>query len=215
MPFDEMDFAFATRVSKLASKHVRRATELDAAWRDVVKAARPAIGPALAKAALELPIASGLVTITSEFAALLARDNAGPAKKVNGLWFGLAELCTDDSAENTVWMPYICGSVKFNPKNHDWPCNPAWFPEDRWAPNEPMTALSRLREKHRKRAWYIDTCLLEPLHQLYVAHFARGCPAAILLGKSKSRGIGCGFDDGDLMTIGVSDQNGFTPAKAS
>lgn len=213
MPFDMMDFALARRVSKLTSKHTTNATPLHEAWSDIVKAARPGIGPAVAKAALTLPIAEGLVTIAAEFAALLARDNAGPAKKVNGLWFGLAEFARDGDFENTFWMPYIAGSTRFSPKKADWAVDPGWFPEDRWAPNEPMMLLSLLRLKHEARSWYIETCLLEPLHRLYVVHFARGCPSPILLGKSKSRGIGCGFDEGDLLTIGVSDHDGFKPIK--
>lgn len=214
MPFDTMDFAHCTRVTKIVTKHVVRGTPLNIAWADVVKAAHPAIGPAVAKVALALPIIDGLVTCTSEFASLLLRDNAGPAKKVNGLWFGLAEIFFFENTDDTTWMPYISGSTKFNAKNRDWPCDPAWFPEDRWAANEPMTILSRLRAKHPKRQWYIEVCLIEPLHHLYVAHFARACPPHILLGKSKSRGIGCGFDAGDLRTIGTVTAKGFLPAKS-
>ena len=126
--------------------------------------------------------------------------------------FGLAEM-HNGNMEESIWTPYISGSVKFNPKDNDWPCNPKWFPDDRWAQNEPMTILSRLRAKHEQRHWYIEVCLIEPLHRLYIAHFARACPSHILLGKSNSRGIGCGFDSGDLFTIGTVTSKGFKPLK--
>lgn len=208
-----MDLKLANRANAAVQKHVVRDTPLHEAWADVVKAAAPAIGPQVAKAALALPLDQGLVTCTAEYASLLLRDNAGPAKKVNGLWFGLAELMAGKSTQDTVWTPYISGSTKFNARDNDWPCNPAWFPDDRWAHNEPMKILSRLRKQHKKRHWYIEVCLIEPLHRLYVSHFARACPPGILLGKCKSRGIGCGFDDGDLLTIGKVDSKGFTPLK--
>lgn len=213
MALDTMNFKLADRASAAAGRHVFRGTGLREAWADVVKAAGPAIGPQVAKAALALPIERGLVTCTAEYASLLMRDNAGKAKKVNGLWFGLAEMMQSDSIEDTVWAPYISGSATFNPKKGNWPCDTTWFVDDRWAWNEPMTILSRLRRQHEKRSWYIDVCLVEPLHRLYVAHFARACPPHILLGKAKSRGIGCGFDEGDLLTIGKVDGKGFTPMK--
>lgn len=213
MPMDTMDFAFATRVYKVAKKHVMRGTGLHESWVDVVKAAGPAIGPVVTKVALRLPIERGLVTCTSEYAALLARDNGGAAKNVNGLWFGLAELGDGDYPDDAIWTPYIGGSEKFNPKNDDWPCDLAWSPEDKWAVNESMVILSQLRAKHKRRAWYIDTCLIELLHMIYVAQFARACSLGILLGESKSRGIGCGFDSGDLRTLGIVDEEGFKPMK--
>ncbi|MFT3684373.1 MAG: hypothetical protein QM783_05500 [Phycisphaerales bacterium] len=213
MAFDTMNFKLADRAHNTVRKHVFKGTPLDEAWADVVKSAKPAVGPQVAKAALDLPIAAGLVTCTAEYASLLLRDNAGPAKKVNGLWFGLATLMQSDDMDDTIVTPYISGSVKFSTKNYDWPCGPDWFPDDRWATNEPMTILSRLRLKHKQRHWYIEVCLIEPLHRLYVAHFARACPPHILLGKAKSRGIGCGFDEGDLLTIGAADANGFKPIK--
>jgi len=156
MPFNTMDFKLADHAHKAVRNHVFRGTPLHDAWADVVKAAYPAIGPAIAKAAIALPIAQGLVTCTAEYASLLMRDNAGPAKKVNGLWFGLAEIGSSDDPEAAIWTPYICGSMNFNHKNVDWPCNPKWMPDDRWAPHEPMTILSRLRAKHEQRQWYIE-----------------------------------------------------------
>ena len=215
MTFDSMNFKFADRSGRVVAKHVYRGTPLHEAWEDVVNVAKPAIGPQVTKAAMKLPIEQGLVTFAAEYAALLMRDNAGPAKKVNGLWFGLVELAHCGSDGFSMWAPYISGSRKFKLKNHDWPCDPVWFVEDRWAENEPMVILSSLRKKFSQRSWYIDVCLVEPLHRLYVAHFARACPIPILLGKSKSRGIGCGFDAGDLLTIGVVDAKGFKPHKTA
>ncbi len=214
MAFDDMDFDLAEPASAAAAKHVIRGTRLHDAWRDVVKAAEQAIGPQVAKKALALPIEEGLATCTAEYASLLRRDNQGPAKGVNGLWFGLAEMMPSDNLDDTIWTPYISGSTEFDPKNRDWPCGPAWFPEDRWAVNEPMVILSHLRSKHKQRHWYIEVCLIEPLHRLYISTFARACPRDILLGEAQSRGIGCGFDEGDLLTIGTVDAEGFTPMKA-
>lgn len=213
MPFDTMDFDLIKRPHATARKHVFRGTPVPEAWADVVEAAIPAIGTKVAKAALALPIEQGLITFTAEYASLLFRDNNGPAKKINGLWFGLAELVHGKSMRNTIWTPYICGSARYKPKDVDWPCGPEWFPDDRWAGNEPMNILSKLRATHKQRHWYIETCLIEPLHRLYVGRFVRACPIHILLGKAKSRGIGCGTDSGDLFNIGKVDAKGFTPLK--
>ncbi len=213
MPSDDMNFKLADRVDKVVRRHVARGTPADLAWPDIIRAARPGLGPDLAKAALKLPISDGLATCVAEYASLLLRDNAGPAKKVNGLWFGLAELAQSRKQRDTVWTPYISGSTRFSAKHNDWPCDPAWFPDDRWAPNAPMTALSRLRAKHPRRRWTIEVSLIAPLHTLYVAQFARAAPAGIILGRAKSRGIGAGFDDGDLLTLGIVSTKGFIPVK--
>jgi hypothetical protein len=212
MAFDPMDFKLVDRAHKAVRKHVFSGTPLHDAWRDVVTAATPAVGPKVAKVALKLPITEGLTTCTAEFASLLARDNTKAAKRVIGLYFGLAELVQVN--QETVWTPYICGSNRFDPKDDDWPVDPAWFPDDRWAPNEPMIMLSGLRRAHEQRKWYIEVCLIEPLHRLYVAQFARACPRSILLGNAKARGIGCGFDAGEIFNIGRVDAKGFAAMKA-
>lgn len=214
MPFDPMDFRHSDRLHKLVSRHTRRGTPLHEAWADVVKSAAPAIGPAVARAARDLPITEGLVTCTVEYAALLFRDNPGPARRLNGLWFGLARLVVSRRPGDTVVTPYISGSNRYDPRDEDWPCDPHWMPDDRWAHNRPMTLLSRLRAAHPPRQWYIDVCLIEPLHRLYVAHFARACPPHILLGKARARAVACGFDSGDLHTIGTVTAKGFTPSRA-
>lgn len=213
MTFDSMDFELAGRASEVARNHAFTGTPLREAWADVVNAATPAIGPAVAEIALALPIDEGLATCAATYSSLLNRDNAGPARNVNGLWFGLAEMLLNETSDESMWMPYISGSEVFDPDDGDWPCSPAWFPDDRWAPNQPMETLSALRGEHEDRAWYIDVCLIEPLHMLYVAQFARTCPRSILLGTAKSRGIGCGIDSGDLHTIGTVDADGFKPMK--
>src|SRR5262245_56432898 len=120
MPFDTMNFKLADRTHAVVRNHVFRGTPLHEAWAAVVKAATPAIGPRVAKVAIDLSIDRGLVTCTAEYSSLLLRDNARSAKKVNGLWFGLAELTAGRKGTDTIWTPYICGSTKFNPRKQDW-----------------------------------------------------------------------------------------------
>lgn len=213
MSFDTMNFKLFDPVHRCARKHVFEGTPLHDAWADIVKTATPAIGAQVAKIALKLPVTQGLVSVTAEYASLLQRDNAGPAKKVNGLWFGLVEFSENKTIKHPHWLPYISGSERFKPKNREWAVAPEWCTDDCFAPNEPMDTLSRLRAEHKLRSWYIDVCLIEPLHRLYTAHFARSCPSHILLGTQKSRGIGCGIDSGDLLTIGTVDAKGFNPLK--
>lgn len=205
----DLDFKAAEKVTDTALRHVARGTPILDAWPDVVKAARPAIGPTLAALALRLPIVESLTTVTAEFAALLGRDRPDPA--IKGLWIGLVELAADD--DRTEWVPYIAGSRRFNPDNPDWPVNPAWFPDDCYAPNPALRTLSDARRKHAKHSWAIETMLIEPLTYLMVSRFVRDTPPHILLAGAKRRGIGAGFDEGDHTTLGVITPKGFEPAK--
>lgn len=207
----DLDFKAAEKVTDTALRHVARGTPILDAWPDVVKAARPAIGPTLAALALRLPIVESLTTVTAEFAALLGRDRPGPA--IKGLWIGLVELAADD--DRTEWVPYIAGSRRFNPDNPDWPVNPAWFPDDCYAPNPAHRALSDARRAHEKRSWSIETMLIEPLHYLMVSRIARDVSPHILLGPARQRGIGAGFDDGDHHTLGVIHPQGLQARAAA
>jgi len=209
---DEMDHKLAASVSRVARRHVTKGTPIEHAWPDVVRVARRAVGAAVARAALEVPLTQGLATVIAEYAALLGRNR--PSKSINGLWFGLVEFVLSQRPYKTVWTPYIAGSKRFHPRRHDWPVRPAWMPPDCYAPNEAMNQLSKLRERNKAKAWYIETTLIEPLNMLLVSRIARDVPAHILLGDASSRGIGCGFDDGDLYTLGVVGRKGFKPEKA-
>jgi hypothetical protein len=205
----KMDSEVRKAVIRVAARHIRRNTPIERAWGEVVKVARRGVGPKVAKAALDLPVTGSLTRIGSEYAALLGRDR--PKAKVKGLWFGLVELVQDDTTEKTVWTPYIAGARAFKPGDQNWPVRPLWMPKDCYAPNEAMRRLSELRRRHKNEHWLIETALIEPLNMLIAACFVTNTPSSMLLGSASSRGIGCGFDDGDHWTLGVVDKSGFKP----
>ncbi len=210
-----LDTKTADAALRVAFRHIRKGTPIERAWVDVVAAARPGVGARVAKAALELPITMSLVTVVSEYLYLLGRDQ--PGKRVKGLWFGLVEFgMGDEDDDDSVWVPYLAGTRRFDPEGHSWPVGPAWMAEDCYAPNEAMRRLSALRKRHRDQQWLIETALIEPLNALMAGAIAWGTPPAILLGGkggAVSRGIGCGFDDGDVNVLGVVGRDGFVPAR--
>lgn len=208
----DMDFDLSESVSRIAVRHARKGTPIEKAWPEVVAAARRGIGASLAKTALELPITASLVQVAATYAALLARDR--PGKAVKGLWFGLVELSMDDSLKNTTITPYLAGSPTFDPKSEDWPCGPTWMPKDCYAMNPAMLTLSKLRKRAGDRAWFIETALIEPLNTLFCGCIVHGMLPDLLLTGAPKRGIGCGYDSGDLRTLGVLDANGFKPISA-
>jgi hypothetical protein len=213
MPLDiDMDFNLADKVAAIAVRHARAGTPIEKAWPEVVAAARKKLGASLSRSALELPITGSLVWVTATFAALLARDR--PDRKVKGLWFGLVELIPGKSLTDTIFTPYLSGSPEFNPRNEDWPCAPIWMPEDCYATNLAMYTLSKWRKRHKKQSWLIDTTLIEPLNTLFCGCIARNVSPDLLLGPAPTRGIGCGFDSGDLRTLGTVDKNGFKPLRS-
>lgn len=205
----DMDFDFADAVSKIAVRHARKGTPIEKAWPEVVAAAQPKLSKAIAKVALSLPITASLVQVTATYASLIARDR--PGKKIKGLWFGLVELCDDGSLSNTWVTPYIAGTSRFDPQDEDWPCDVNWFPDGRYAMNPAMYELSVLRGKMKAKTWYIDTTLIEPLNTLLCGALVHGAHPDLLLGPATRRGVGCGFDSGDLHTLGVIDKDGFKP----
>lgn len=210
-----LDTKTADAALRVAFRHIRKGTPIERAWVDVVAAARPGVGARVAKAALELPITMSLVTVVSEYLYLLGRDQ--PGKRVKGLWFGLVEFgMGDEDDDDSVWVPYLAGTRRFDPEGHSWPVGPAWMAEDCYAPNEAMRRLSALRKRHRDQQWLIETALIEPFNALMAGAIAWGTPPAILLGGkggAVSRGIGCGFDDGDVNVLGVVGRDGFVPAR--
>ena len=149
--------------------------------------------------------------VCTQYAALLARDE--PDANTKGLWFGLVQLVKDKKATTGTIVPYIAGASGFDPKDSDRPCEPVWMASDCDAPNPAMDDLSALRTRHQRRAWSVETVLIEPLHALDTGAFAGTAWPELLLGPARSRGIGCGFDSGDVNTLGVVTKNGFKTVK--
>lgn len=208
MPPEETDFDFTDLVSNIAVDHARKATPVEKAWPEIVAAAKPKLGAKLAKAALELPITASLVQVTATYFSLLGRDK--PGKKIKGLYFGLLEL-TGDDVSDTMVTPYIAGADRFDPKDEEWPCDCSWSPEDRFAMNPAMFELSQLRHSDPDKLEYIDMTLIDPLNTLFTGAIANGVLSELILGPTKERGIGCGFDAGELRTLGVVTMDGFQP----
>ena len=204
-----MDFDFAESVVAVSLRHARKGTPIEKAWPQVVAAGRRKLGNTIAKTAFDLPITDSLVQVAATYSALIARDR--PGKGIKGFWFGLVQLYQGKSTTNTLITPYLAGAERFHPKDEDWPCNPAWLPEGRYAVNPAMYALSKLRRRAGDRMWLIDSMLIEPLNTLFCGAIVHGVHPDLLLGDATTRGIGCGFDSGELRSLGMVDKHGFKP----
>jgi hypothetical protein len=106
---------------------------------------------------------------------------------VRGLWFGLADLLSDDGVVRHTM--YVAGTPDFDPDDGgDWACECVWEPNDRYISLDFLAAING-------SDW-----------QAAVAH-AVGVVSALRpweTGPSGLRGVGVGFDDGDVELVWTS-----------
>jgi hypothetical protein len=226
-----MDFETASLAVERAMEHVRRGTPFAEALRDVATIGLAKMPREVSEGFAGLDLEAGYADLREKVLLLLKSEP--PSTRINGLCFGIVELIdgeedsdgdegdeddgdarnTDENgAERTEQVLYLSGSTNFDAEaiDPDWPCDPAWFPEGRYLDSHLFRGFGTLRDtKDFDVAWLVDCCIIEPAAILAAASLAAGPDGPALLGKAKYRGIGTGFDSGDLHTLGVLTAEGF------
>jgi hypothetical protein len=121
-----------------------------------------------------------------------------PGRDINGRWFGLFNPCDDDG--NGSSQLYLAGSRRF--EKPDWPCNPEYFPESRYANSLVLPALYNACEKLKGEGSNLgEAVLCHGYVCLVLSRWARGPLREPLLGKAKSRALAFGHDSGDVYVV--------------
>lgn len=131
-----------------------------------------------------------------------------PSCSINGLWFGLFNPYLDDGKLSCCM--YLAGSERFalGTDSPDWPCNPEYWPEDRYASSEVLTTIYRRTAEIDKEAGaQAEFALCQGYACLVVADWCRGPMQGKLLGDADFRGVAVGFDSGDIVMIDVLRQS--------
>jgi hypothetical protein len=142
-----------------------------------------------------------------------------PPVPLKGLWFGLFNPCPD--GRTPVADIYVCGSRRFNPdlNDNDWAVNPDWWPEARYASSSVLAGIYRIAYRQGECAQEQKGCLGNdaeyPVCLGYAAFAVRELlerlDRSLVLGQSRSLGIGVGFDDGDFVPLGELSRDGLKP----
>ena len=123
------------------------------------------------------------------FVALLKMEP--PPLKIRALSFGLVEA-------GRGCQLYVCGADKYDADDCAWACDPAWWPEGRYAPSGELSALWQPLKKAGEEPWIVVQAIVIVLvRAMFEAH---GVEFGKLF-KRKNLFVASGFDDGDLYTI--------------
>jgi hypothetical protein len=210
-----MDFDLVDKASAIALKSISAGEPIAPAFGRICELVLPELPEAVASVVEKLALSEDVEALTEQLRALLAEEP--PSAAVNGLWFGIAEMVwgedeDDEPADDATpeFTLYIAGSTEFDPENEDWPCGPVWWPESRYFVVPSFKDLSDLSATMESDdAWLVAAGLIEPLSILLIGEVCRAIEPATLLGGAPWRGVGSGFDGGDLRDIGVVTHEGF------
>lgn len=215
-----MNFDLAETAASIALKHLYAGAPLSDAFARIAEAVLPELPAEIRHLVQTVDVGIDAQMLREQLLATLSQEP--PGEEINGLCFGLVEAAGDDGAsedddadsEGTGTNPevtlYICGSARFDPAEPDWPCDPEWWPESRYFALPTFKALSDAASAFDDdTAWLISAGLIEPLSIVLVGEVCRGIEPATLLGGAPFRGIGSGFDSGDLRDVGVVTREGF------
>lgn len=210
-----MSYELAEKAASAALQSIANRTPVASAFARIRQLVLPALPAQVSEIAEGLDVATDVEALCEQLVHVLTDDE--PAPDINGLCFGLVEMlfgsedgsppASDQHPEHTL---YICGSTRFDPEDSDWPCDPEWWPETRYFIIPSFKALSDLcATLDDDASWLVACGLIEPLSILLVAEACRRVDRGTLLGGAPWRGIGSGFDGGDLRDIGVVTRDGF------
>jgi hypothetical protein len=213
-----MNFDLAETAASIALKHLYAGAPLSDAFARIAEAVLPELPAEIRHLVQTVDVGIDAQMLREQLLATLSQEP--PGEEINGLCFGLVEAAGDDGASeddeadtegaNPEVTLYICGSARFDPAEPDWPCNPEWWPESRYFALPTFKALSDAASAFDgDTAWLISAGLIEPLSIVLVGEVCRGIEPATLLGGAPFRGIGSGFDSGDLRDVGVVTREGF------
>mgnify|MGYP001409370878 CR=1 FL=1 len=210
-----MDFELSEHAVQMALISIESGEPIAPAFQRITLAVLPSLPARAAECVASLALQRDIEALCDQVRSVLTHEP--PSMDINGLWFGLAEMLwaeegAERAAENASpeFTLYIAGSTAFDPEVEDWPCGPEWWPEERYFDIPSFEQLSALcGELDEDQAWLVATGLIEPLSILLIAEACRRIDPGTLLGNARFRGVGSGFDGGDLRDIGVITRNGF------
>lgn len=141
-----------------------------------------------------------------------------PAKSITAFWFGLFNPVDDDGTVRSD--VYVSGSRLFagDVDAADWNCAPAYWPESRYAKSRVLAAIyARAYEGPAPLGNDAEYPLVLGYAAFAVAHLCRTLPPELLLAGVQERAVIVGFDDGDMIPIGVvrSHAVGHKPTRAT
>jgi len=148
----------------------------------------------------QLPIEEDFKLLTNWVTSLLQDDP--PQPEINGLWFGLCNISTEESDESC--QLYLSGSTRFDKNDHynEWPINPEYWPENRYSPSKVMPVIYAKVEAIDGPENYLgECCLCHGYAASVVTNWCTGPTAEIVLGPDRLRGVGTGHDGGDHYII--------------
>jgi len=142
-----------------------------------------------------------------------------PQKKIKAYYFG---LYTESADEGSYCRLYLCGTEQFDPDDDsgDWACSPAYWPKKRYADSQVLRSISRLLRENSKtpedhsnyiQADYLLCLGYATLATMYLAQTIQ--PELWLVAPSgnniSSRAIAVGFDEGNILHIGMVTRQGW------
>lgn len=215
-----MNFDLAETAASIAMKNLYAGVPLTEAFARIAAAVLPELPTEIRELVHTADVRIDAEMLREQLLTTL-RDEP-PGEEINGLCFGLVEAAGNDAASeddeadtegsgaNPEVTLYVCGSARFDPAEPDWPCDPEWWPESRYFALPIFKALSDAAAAcDGDTAWLVSAGLIEPLSIVLVGDVCRNIAPATLLGGAPFRGIGSGFDSGDLRDVGVVTQEGF------
>jgi hypothetical protein len=125
---------------------------------------------------------------------------------ISGLWFGLFDPVYGKKATRGL---YVAGSERFDPSDTDneWPVRPEYFPDGRYVSSRVLESLyaasAAAREEAEDVAQELDYTWCLTYAGLWIRQAVVTLDRDLLLGGRSFRGIGFGFDSGDLTTLGI------------
>ena len=129
-----------------------------------------------------------------------------PGGDVVALWFGLFEG-QDGQSRQTGALLYVAGADRFDPLDDDWPCEPCWFPEGRYAAPAVLWRVSTVLAKAGARARKLAALACLACAALLVR--AAAPPVGALLAPSGPRAVGLGWDDAGVALLGAITKAGW------
>lgn len=188
-----------SRCFDLTSRALNEGWSVEPAWREVVAIAGGKKPSVLWKKIAKISIAKDI----ERMAAWLeeCHRKQPPPQSVKGYWFGLGQY-------SRGWVIELYGAQRYSIADDiDWAVNPVWRPRGSPFASSVLKDLSTLAARgDYEESSAIEMCGVFPYTALAIAAAIRRVDPLVLLGKAKSRGACCGFNDGDWLHLCVIEQ---------
>jgi hypothetical protein len=133
-----------------------------------------------------------------------------PPDYVKAFWFGLFNPVIN--GKSTCGL-YAAGMKTFDRKDEDfeWACNPAWFPDGRYAKSKILDTIYQRVNKAKEPVSSYQYVLCLGYAGLVLNQLATTLPLSQWLGKKSSRSLAIGYDAGGGIFLGSFTKQGWRP----